>query len=256
MGNRADEIRRQMAKKRKMKSYPVKKRDNSKNPIVTDWEDSDAYPIFEAEPPNKIHPLWNKELFLFKILASAVLVLIVAILFKTSTPKLDNARSFVKDTMETEFQFAAVSNWYEKQFGKPLALFPVKNGDKVDSSVAKEEYVMPASGKVLTNFAKDGRGVMIETKNNESVDAMDGGKVIFAGKKNDLGNTVIIQHSDKTESWYGNLETIDVHQYEYVDTGKKVGTVSNKDDGLSGEFYFAIKQGKKFIDPIQVIKFE
>ena len=115
---------------------------------------------------------------------------------------------------------------------------------------------MDASARVLTNFSTDGRGVLIETKYDEAVEAMSGGRVVFAGKKNDLGNTVIIQHSDMTESWYGNLETIDVSQYEEVKTGKKVGTVSNKENGRSGEFYFAIKQGKKFIDPIQVIKFE
>ncbi|KYD10880.1 M23 family metallopeptidase [Heyndrickxia sporothermodurans] len=255
MGNRADEIRRQMAKKRKTKSYPRKK--ESKQISSPPYRDEfDDYPIFEADPPSKVHPLWNKELFLFKILVSAVLVLFVAIVFKSSTPKLDQVKSFVNNTMTSEFQFAAVSNWYEKQFGKPLALFPIKNDGKDNNSIAKEDYVMPASGKVLTNFSADGRGVMIETKSDESVDAMDGGKVIFAGKKEDLGKTVIIQHPDMTESWYGNLETIQVKEYEEVHTGKKVGTVSNAADGLTGEFYFAIKQGKKFIDPIQVIKFE
>lgn len=253
MGNRADEIRRQMAKKRRSKTYPVRKKESSS---ASSWQENDDFSIFEADPPNKIHPLWNKELFLFKILASALLVLVVAIVFKSSSPKLIQARSFIKSTMNTEFQFAAVSEWYEKQFGKPLAIFPVNNEDKDRSNLVNEEYVMPASAKVLTNFSSDGRGVMIETKNNELVEAMNGGKVTFAGKKKDLGNTVIIQHSDMTESWYGNLETIAVHAYDKVENGEKVGTVSNKDDGVSGEFYFAIKQGKKFIDPIQVIKFE
>ncbi|GIN87006.1 stage IV sporulation protein FA [Heyndrickxia sporothermodurans] len=254
MGNRADEIRRQMAKKRKTKSYSVRKKENPSHLINLD--ESDDYTIFEADPPNKMHPLWNKELFIFKILASALLVLIVAIVFKSTTPKLDQVRSFVTNTLKTEFQFAAVSDWYEKQFGKPFAIFPVKNEKKNSTDVAKEEYVMPASAKVLTEFSNDGRGVTIETKNDMSVNAMDGGVVIFAGKKDDLGKTVIIQHSDKTESWYGNLYSIDVHLSEHIDSGKKVGSVSNKEDGISGEFYFAIKQGKKFIDPIQVIKFE
>jgi stage IV sporulation protein FA len=193
--------------------------------------------------------------FLFKILASAILVLAVAVMFKTTTPVFQNARNVVNQVMGKEFQFAAVSDWYEKKFGKPLAFLPINNKEKQKNS-AKQEYDLEASGRVLTNFASDGRGVMIETTNNASVKSMNSGTIVFAGKKDDLGNTVIIQHSDLSESWYGNLKTIDVGQYEHIDAGKKIGMVSSKKDGTKGEFYFAIKQGETFIDPIQVIKFE
>lgn len=256
MGNRSDEIRKQIEKRRKTKTYPKRRKVGTVNSPSIDWEENEEYSIFEADPPSKIHPLWNKEIFLFKILMSAILVLVIAIIFKTSSPKLDSVKGFVENTMKTEFQFAAVSAWYEKQFGKPLAILPTKEKKNESLDLAQDQYVMDASARVLTNFSTDGRGVLIETKYDEAVEAMSGGRVVFAGKKNDLGNTVIIQHSDMTESWYGNLETIDVSQYEEVKTGKKVGTVSNKENGRSGEFYFAIKQGKKFIDPIQVIKFE
>jgi stage IV sporulation protein FA len=99
--------------------------------------------------------------------------------------------------------------------------------------------------------------VMIETTSNAKVEAMNEGIVTFAGTKEKLGKTVIIQHADGSESWYGNLGAISVKLYDFVETGKQVGTaMASADDQTKGVFYFAIKQGDHFIDPIQVISFE
>ncbi|KQL53406.1 peptidase M23 [Heyndrickxia shackletonii] len=256
MGNRADDIRKQIERRKKEKPKSVKKQTGPLSLNQNEWDDHGEMMIYETDPPTqKIHPLWNKETFLFKILASALLVLAVAIMFKSHAPIFQDARNIVKQVMEKEFQFATVSNWYEKKFGKPLAFLPIQNNEK-HKNVSKQAYDLAVSGRVLTNFSSDGRGVMIETKNNEAVKAMDSGTIVFAGKKDGLGNTVIVQHADKTYTWYGNLKTINVRSYEQVDTGTKLGTVSSIQDGSKGEFYFAIKKGDTFIDPIQVIKFE
>ncbi|WML47388.1 M23 family metallopeptidase [Neobacillus sp. PS3-34] len=110
---------------------------------------------------------------------------------------------------------------------------------------------------MLDKFEKNGKGIMLETEKGETVKAMNEGTVLFAGLKEGLGKTVIIQHADKTESWYGNLDDIKVSLYEFIEKGKEVGVVSsNSKDKSKGEFYFAIKKGEDFIDPIQVIRFE
>lgn len=67
----------------------------------------------------------------------------------------------------------------------------------------------------------------------------------------------MIQHADGSETWYGHLGTISVKLYDFVEMGKEVGTAQASDeDEQKGLFYFAIKQGDQFIDPIQVISFE
>lgn len=67
------------------------------------------------EPPGKTpHPLFKKETVLFKILASACLVLAVAILFKSERPEFDKPKAAVKQVMASEFQFAKAAAWYEK----------------------------------------------------------------------------------------------------------------------------------------------
>ena len=53
------------------------------------------------------HPLFRKEWFLFKLLASACLFLVVAIMFKNNAATFDSARDFVKTSMEKDFQFVA-----------------------------------------------------------------------------------------------------------------------------------------------------
>lgn len=159
--------------------------------------------------------------------------------------------------MEKDFQFAAVSGWYEEQFGKPLALLPFSDGKKDEKNVEENsEYALPASAKILEDFNDNGQRITIETGKEASIEAMSEGLVRFAGKKDGFGNTVIIQHGDKSESWYGNLAEINVNLYQYIEKGTGIGTAGDTGDGEKGSFYFAIKKDDDFIDPIQVIPFE
>ncbi|CAM3940270.1 M23 family metallopeptidase [Mesobacillus thioparans] len=218
----------------------------------------DRLPSYDMGPGEGGHPLFKKEVFLFKVLASACLVLIVAIIYRSPSEKAVSIQQYVKHTMEQEFQFAAVSDWYENQFGKPLALLPAKNtgGDSETEVGSDSQYALPASGKILEDFGDNGQRIMIETGKGAGVEAMNEGLVHFVGMKEGFGKTVIVQHGDKSETWYGNLDKIDVNLYEYISKGAKVGTAMDSEDGTKGSFYFAIKKGDDFVDPVQVIKFE
>ncbi len=199
------------------------------------------------------HPLWNKERFLMKVLAAAALVLLAAILFKDPSPKLDPFRTAVTEIMEREFQFAQVADWYESTFGRPLALLP----ERATRNTREEDvqYAVPANGQILEDFSSTSRGIVIQTMRDEEVAAVFEGTVIFAGNKENHGKIVIVQHADGSESWYGQLKEIYVKNYDQVKAGQALGVV--KPTGAdTGEFYFAIKKDKQFIDPVQVISFE
>jgi stage IV sporulation protein FA len=258
MNSRADEIRKRIARRKKEKDRVTKKVDSN----ILWTEDEERYgfnklPSYDSKVGEGDHPLFRKELFLFKLLASACLFLLAAILFKNEAATLAPARDFVKASMEKDFQFAAVSGWYEEQFGKPLALLPFSDGKQETQSPSKNsDYALPASAKILEDFNDNGQRITIETGKEASVEAMSEGLVRFAGKKDGFGNTVIIQHGDKSESWYGNLADINVNLYQYIEKGTGLGTAGDTEDGEKGSFYFAIKKGDDFIDPIQVIPFE
>jgi stage IV sporulation protein FA len=254
-----EEIRRRIAKRKNDKETTVKSPERQ-----LAWpSDDEKYGFNQYTPPGDSsngddgHPLFKKEVFFFKILSSILLFLVIAILFRNHTTAFDPARDVVMKTMDKDFKFATVSNWYESKFGKPLALLPFSDKDKVEKKeIADTEFSVPAIGKILENFEKNGQGIMIETGKGASVQTINEGFVMFAGVKDGLGKTVVIQHADKTETWYGNLEEIKVKLYEYVEKRTVVGTVSGSADDDKGKYYFAIKKDDKFIDPIQVIRFE
>jgi stage IV sporulation protein FA len=263
MSQRADEIRKRIAKRKRERQHYSTNQSPRRNQFQPDYFARDEekhglarFETYEGGGTNS-HPLFQKEWFMFKVLGAACLLLIVAIMFKDGTARFEPAREFVGKTMESEFQFAAVSTWYEDQFGKPLALLPTGIQNEAPTETTPD-YAVPAAGmRILENFEKNGQGIMIETGNNSSVDAINEGTVEYIGQKNGIGGiTVVIQHSDGTESWYGNLEATDVLLYDFLEKGTNIGKVTKSDNGVNGTFYFAIKKGDSFIDPIQVINFE
>jgi stage IV sporulation protein FA len=258
MSSRTDDVRKRMMKRKKERERMDKMNQGRMFYSEEERHGFDRIPSYDVGPGEGNHPLFKKEVFLFKILASACLVLIVAILFRSPSEKAETFQTYVKHTMEQEFQFAAVSDWYQEQFGKPLALLPAKDtGEENKQEITEEnEYALPASGRILEDFGDNGQRITIETGKGAGVEAMNEGLVHFVGMKDGFGKTVIVQHADKSETWYGNLDGIDVNLYEYISKGTKVGTAMDSTDGTKGSFYFAIKKGDDFIDPVQVIKFE
>jgi stage IV sporulation protein FA len=261
MRSTPEEIRNRIEKRKREKGAPKKGPERS-----IDWPGEDEkyglnhFSSYEADKDDGIHPLFKKEVFIFKILASALLFLLIAIMFRENTATFAPAKDFVMKTMEQDFEFATVSKWYEDQFGKPLALLPFTDEEKggEQNVVEKDPSIPVFSGKVLENFEKNGQGIMIETASGAAVEAMKEGNVMFAGVKEDTGKTVIIQHADQTQSTYGNLDEIKVSLYEFIETETVVGTASEStgEDKTKGKYYFSIKKGDAFIDPIQVIRFE
>ncbi|MBM4762432.1 M23 family metallopeptidase [Bacillus sp. B15-48] len=256
MGSRADDIRKRMAKRKKDRERVEKRVQTHVLPETEELYGYEKLPSYDPGSGKNIHPLFQKEVFMFKILASACLVLIVAIIFRSETERVEPVKQFVQTTLESEFQFAAVSQWYEDQFGKPLALLPVENSRKLQDNDYGTQYALPASGRILEDFGHNGQRITIETGKGATVEAMNEGLVRFVGTKEGFGNTVIIQHGDKSESWYGNLAEIDVNVYQYIDKGASVGKASTVAEGEKATFFFAIKKGDDFVDPIEVIKFE
>jgi len=257
--DRRKEVSKRIKKRKKYKrSYSPKtiaSERNRKTQIFPEYQEQHDFTWFSTNEgmKNSEHPLFNREIFLLKIMASACLVLLVAISFKHQSPQLELVRSAVTQVMEKEFQFAMVADWYEDTFGKPLALFPEKTPNKQETTA---KYALPANGVILEDFQADNQGVTIQTVKGEAVEAIQSGVVKFAGVDKEFGKTIIIQHPDQSETWYGQLGEIKVKAYDKVQAGDQIGIVSSKENETTGEFYFAIKQDEKFIDPVQVIKFE
>lgn len=206
------------------------------------------------------HPLFSKETFIIKIFISIILFFSIAILFRQPHDNVSTIRQWVTHTFEQDFQFASIANWYEQQFGKPLALLPERlqrdqNTETVNQA-GQLDYAIPVNGKVIEPFHVERKGIMLETGIDATIECVQDGFVVFIGEREGLNQTVIVQHHDGSESWYGNLASVDVALYDYIESGRSIGTALTDNDGQNGMFFFALKQGESFIDPIQVMSFD
>lgn len=256
MGSRNDDVRKKIEKRRKERARMEKNIDS--RVLWSDEEDSYDYSVTSKEEhyPPKIHPLFRKDLFMLKILGAAILFLAVAIIVDHPSTKLAKVEDTLRQAMSQEFNFMVVSDWYEDKFGKPLAFLPEQK-ELVQDTEQLQQYTLSASGKVLEEFQKNGQRIAIETGADTTVQSFNEGQITFIGEKEGFGKTVVIKHSDQSESWYGNLEEVDVKLYENIKKGTKVGNASRYEgDETLGLFFFAIKKNDDFIDPLQVIEIE
>lgn len=251
MNDRRREIKKRIKKRKKMMDNRHNKIDSASssfNPsYVTSYDMEDE----------KNHPLFRKDLFLLKVLISGILFVGIALLYKYPNDRLQSVKTIVTNSFEKELQFAFVTNWYEDTFGKPIAFLPSdRKNTSPDSEQVSSKYDIPINGVVSQDFASNGEGIILDTDKNVKVAAVQEGTVVFVGKKEKWGNTVIIQHRDFSESWYGNLDNTNVQVYDAVEKGEKLGIVANSTDDSKGQMFFAIKKDDKFIDPNQVMSFE
>lgn len=260
MGKNIHKIRKKIASRRRQfherraKSEYKRPRVFLKHDEARDEPDFYVYYDQEKEKEN----WYEKDSFLFRTMISLVLFFSVAILFQNSSPVMEKARQFVREAYEKEFDFVQVANWYEQQFGRPLALVPrerhVTRGDERRS--LENTYAVPASGQIRESFEENGTGVLIETEGGAYVEAVRSGFVISVGNQEKLGKTVGIEHYDGSESWYGMLSEIEVKLYDHVDVGQPVGKVATNEETGKGIFYFSLKKGDDYINPNDVIDFE
>ncbi|MFT8363477.1 MAG: M23 family metallopeptidase [Sporolactobacillus sp.] len=199
--------------------------------------------------------------FLVQLVLSGLLVACVYGVHTSKQSFMKPVDQSLQTAMTQEFQFAAVSSWYQKNLGDPISFLPgnlagKKSGSGANSltaSSANQKFAEPVTGEVTAPYSSKTKGVTVKTTANESVKAVQDGLVIFAGTKKGTGQTIVIQHKDHSESWYGHLDKVTVKIYQEVTKGEKIGITSG---GKNGSFYFALKKGAKFIDPIQVMSFD
>ncbi|SDI58134.1 M23 family metallopeptidase [Natribacillus halophilus] len=266
MGRDIDRVRKELSKKRrqelpgKKESIPKEQKPyvgyyqsreemNEHEPEFYLWRDRDIKPAISTRK-EKV-----KQRFFIQWLGALALFLLTAMVVQTDM-LFDDARQTAVNMYENEFQFAAVSNWYESQFGRPLALFPEDQSEEVET-VDSEGYALPAAGAgIAESFSENGRAVVLETMEDEQVTATRGGVVIQAGSDEDWGQVVVVQHDDGTEAWYGSLDAIDVGLYDHVGAGDLLGNVTIAADEEGGRFTFAIRANDEYIDPGEVMTFD
>ena len=119
-----------------------------------------------------------------KFLFVVLITLITLILLKGNS---NFKEKFYKYVYENNISFPQINSLYQKYFGKPIPDIKEETKATFDEKLTFESK---------TKY-KD--GVELVVNSNYIVPAINSGMVIFIGKKDDYGNTVVIEQTDGTD---------------------------------------------------------
>lgn len=178
------------------------------------------------EPAVKVNK-WH--LFVTKIMILIVLFLGVLIYTKSST---SNKQKFYDVLLKESFSFATINNLYNKYLG---GILPFKDLVKDNKPVFKEKLSYKES-----NIYKD--GVVLGVEKAYLVPVLESGIVVFIGEKEGYGKTVIVQQTNGIDVWYGNVDSLNVKIYDYIEGGSLLG------ETIDEKLYLVFKKEGKVID--------
>jgi len=136
-------------------------------------------------------------------------------------------------------------------------LFPaepkiIARGTKVVRGVGTGKFAMPVLNyRITSNFGQRwGRQHNgIDIIGNKNIMAADNGVVEFAGKKNGLGNTIIIDHKNGFKTVYGHLSKISVKKGQVVEKGQVIGIMGSTGNSTGVHLHFEIHKNGKVKNP-------
>jgi len=162
----------------------------------------------------------------FKLLVTIIITLIILIIIKSNKVFKKN---FYKYVYESNISFSKINKLYKEYFGNILPL-----NIKDLEPVFNEKLIYEEKEKYLD-------GVKLIVGENYLVPSLNDGVVVFTGYKENYGNVVIINQSDGTDLWYGNLDNINVKLYDNIKKGQYIGNVKN-------ELYLVFKKNGNILD--------
>lgn len=170
-----------------------------------------------------------------RTLSVIVLFLLLAIISKSNQSYKE---IIVNNLYEKNISFTKIKKLYTKYLG---GIIPLEKIEQEITPVFKEslEY---------NNESIYYDGVKLEVNNNYLVPILEEGMVIYIGEKENYGNVVIIEGIDGIDIWYGNMDTISIKLYDYVESGTYLGTT--KDNYL----YLVYSNNGKFLDYREYLK--
>ncbi len=126
---------------------------------------------------------------------------------------------------------------------KPATAPPSDDRDRVD-------WAWPTTGRVLSKFEGNNKGVAIGGKTGEPVFAAAGGRVVYIGTGlRGYGHLIIIKHNDTFLSAYAHNSKILVKESQNVTRGQKIAEIGSSDSDRP-MLHFEIRKNGKPVDPL------
>ena len=135
----------------------------------------------------------------------------------------------------------------------------LKKGDQREKSVARKlsRFVWPAQGVISSGFGKrHGRmhqGIDITKDGGRNIVAVKSGKVVFSGRKNGYGNTIIIDHGQRIKTLYAHNQTLYVKRNEWVRQGTRIAKMGSTGKSSGIHLHFEIIINEKHQNPLRYL---
>ncbi|MFC0212590.1 peptidoglycan DD-metalloendopeptidase family protein [Paenibacillus chartarius] len=176
-------------------------------------------------------------------------------MFQLDDPWAQTGRRWVTAALIEPMNTEALTAWYEANFRGSTSILPSFQGSgeesiKVNSS-GHRTYFAPVKGTIADPFSDGKPGILLSTKQDAPVYAMDTGLVTFAGEKEGTGFTVVLRHPDGVETTYGWVADCKLEVNDWIKGGEAIGKASM--DGSGGTIYFAVQKEGRLVNPADVV---
>jgi len=116
------------------------------------------------------------------------------------------------------------------------------------------EFIWPAKGKVLSNFAEPrSKGIDIDGRPGDPILAAAAGRVTYTGSGiPGLGKLVVIKHDNGFITVYAHNRDIMVKEQQNVSRGQKIAELGSSDSDRP-KLHFQIRKGSAAVDPLRYL---
>ncbi|TBL81625.1 M23 family metallopeptidase [Paenibacillus thalictri] len=230
------------------------------------------YPRYNQAPPPRYETPSTGQIRL-KVILSAFGFALIWGMFQWNQPLAVKGADYVRTALTESYDFKQLAAWYNTKFSGTTTLLPAlrsfsnEEAQKVSTNMTTH-YFAPVQGKIITPFEPSRLGIVLQTKADSPVFALDTGRVISSGKKDDAeagpadisGYTVVIQHASGLQSTYSGLEQPRVAVNDWIKGGETVGTAARTRSAGSGAdgatLFFAVSKNSVWINPAEVVSFD
>lgn len=176
-------------------------------------------------------------------------------------PLAEHARLRIEDIVQRPIQWTALTDWYGKYIDAKPVVTPLTDraippNEEHAVSGTPIQFTAPYKGQLFLSFHPASQGVFVRATIDEQVKSVADGRVIFTGEFPGIGHTVIVQHANGFQSWYGMLQTVEVEKQQWLPARAIIGAGTKEHAAANSYLFFAIKDGAQFINPLDMIRFE
>jgi stage IV sporulation protein FA len=160
-------------------------------------------------------------------------------------PLAERARTNLETLFDQKINWFALTDWYHQYIDSAPVVVPTisQKNEGTDQPVngVSISFVSPCKGDVLLSFSTDRQGAIISTDLEQQVSAPADGRIVYSGMLPGLGMTLVLQHANGYQTWFGMLENTSLKKNDRVNSSQLLGKGTELQGGKKSLVYMLTK---------------